>query len=123
MGIPVSVKAARADAPITVPGTFRVISTTALSSGRTRCAACTKSTDSPIAHASCADGPEGSEYTGWGHAGNLPGYWSAVVYYPERDVIIVTMINRDMVNGVMLDHTIFNPTLSAVLDALEPTAP
>jgi hypothetical protein len=71
----------------------------------------------------CADGDQGSEYTGWGHAGNLPGYWSEVVYYPDRDVIVVAMINRDMVNGVMLDHTIFNPTLAAVLDALEPAAP
>jgi D-alanyl-D-alanine carboxypeptidase len=71
----------------------------------------------------CADGPDGSAYTGWGHAGNLPGYWSEVVYFPERDVLIVTMINRDMVNGVMLDHTVFTPTLASVLDALETASP
>jgi D-alanyl-D-alanine carboxypeptidase len=67
----------------------------------------------------CADGPNGTEYSGWGHAGNLPGYWSIVAQYPERDVTVVAMINRDMVNGVMLDHSVFYPTLSAVLDLLK----
>ncbi|APR75987.1 D-alanyl-D-alanine carboxypeptidase [Minicystis rosea] len=71
----------------------------------------------------CDDGPNGTHFTGWGHAGNLPGYWSEIVYYPERDVIIVAMINRDMVNGVALDHPIFDPTLASVLDALEQAAP
>jgi D-alanyl-D-alanine carboxypeptidase len=64
------------------------------------------------------DGGPGS-FTGWGHAGNLPGYWSEVVYYPDRDVIVVAMINRDMVHGVMLDHTVFDPTLEAVLEAVD----
>ncbi|MFT3767625.1 MAG: serine hydrolase domain-containing protein [Minicystis sp.] len=68
----------------------------------------------------CADGPNGTRFTGFGHAGNLPGYWSEVVYYPDRDVVIVAMINRDMVNGVALDHAIFDPTLASVLDALAP---
>jgi D-alanyl-D-alanine carboxypeptidase len=67
----------------------------------------------------CADGPNGSKFTGWGHAGNLPGYWSEVVYYPDREVIVVAMINRDMVNGVMLDHHVFDGTLASVLAALE----
>jgi D-alanyl-D-alanine carboxypeptidase len=70
----------------------------------------------------CADGPGGVAYTGWGHGGNLPGYWSVVVEYPgagdEDDVIVAAMINRDSVDGVALGREVFDPTLAAVLDAV-----
>jgi D-alanyl-D-alanine carboxypeptidase len=66
----------------------------------------------------CDDGPAGTHFTGWGHAGNLPGYWSEVVYYPDRDVTVVALINRDAVDGVALDHDVFDDTLKSVLDAL-----
>jgi D-alanyl-D-alanine carboxypeptidase len=55
---------------------------------------------------------------GWGHGGHLPGYWVVAVYYPERDIAVLAMINRDSVDGVALDRDVFDPTLAAVLERL-----
>jgi CubicO group peptidase (beta-lactamase class C family) len=63
--------------------------------------------------------PCDGDFSGWGHGGRLPGYFSVVVYYPERDVVIAAMINRDVVSGVPLGPEVFDPTLASVLRALE----
>jgi D-alanyl-D-alanine carboxypeptidase len=63
--------------------------------------------------------PCDGDFSGWGHGGRLPGYFSVVVYYPERDVVIAAMINRDVVSGVSLGPEVFDPTLAAVLRAVE----
>lgn len=62
--------------------------------------------------------PCAPEETGWGHGGHLPGFWAVVVWYPDVDVIVAAAVNRDVVDGVPLDVTVFDPTLAAVLDVL-----
>jgi D-alanyl-D-alanine carboxypeptidase len=69
----------------------------------------------------CADGVGGNQFTGWGHAGNLPGYWSELVYYPELDLIVAAAIDRDVIDGVALDHAVFDPTLRSIVDAVGAT--
>lgn len=59
-------------------------------------------------------------YSGIGHGGNLPGYWSMAVYYPELDLAVVAAINRDSVGGVAVDRSVFDATLQAVVDAFAP---
>lgn len=59
-------------------------------------------------------------YSGIGHGGNLPGYWSVAVYYPALDLAVVAAINRDSVGGVPIDHTVFDATLQAVVGAFAP---
>ena len=66
----------------------------------------------------CEPAPEGLRYTGFGHGGHVPGYWSVAVHYPAHGVSVVALINRDAVQGVMLERGVFDPTLAAVLDAV-----
>lgn len=73
-------------------------------------------TGSWYGHATMRFCPCADDFSGWGHGGNLPGYWSIVVYYPEEDVIVSAMVNRDLIDGVPLEVSVFDPLLAAVLD-------
>lgn len=67
----------------------------------------------------CSGEGDATQYTGLGHGGHMPGFWSLLMHYPERDVTIVLVINRDSVNGHALDRDVFDPSLVSVLSALE----
>jgi D-alanyl-D-alanine carboxypeptidase len=48
----------------------------------------------------------------WGHGGYMPGYLSAMAYYPEHGLAVAVQMNRDV--GVKFDAT------GALLDSVAP---
>lgn len=52
----------------------------------------------------CTNGPDGLVYEGYGHGGNLPGYWSMVAYFPADDLAVAVVLDRDVVDGVALQR-------------------
>ncbi len=57
-------------------------------------------------------------YSGFGHGGYLPGAWSLVVYYPEKELSVAMMINRDNVAGVPVGRGALDRAAQAVYEAI-----
>ena len=52
----------------------------------------------------CQPTDTGTAYSGWGHTGDIPGFFSAAVYFPPSDTTVVIFLNRDIVDGVTFGH-------------------
>ena len=80
-----------------------------------------------MAYCPCeGDGAE-TTYAGWGHTGELPGYFSVAVHYPAPAVSIVVFLNRSANDGQRFDHGFLDPIaerlLRTVVTQTEPTPP
>jgi hypothetical protein len=58
-------------------------------------------------------------YTGWGHVGDLPGFFSVGVHYLEAGASIVVFLNRDVVGGQTFDHDFLDPVVERLLEAVK----
>lgn len=47
----------------------------------------------------------------YGHGGHVPGFWSVLVHDPKLALSMVLVINRDSVNGTLLERSVFDPSL------------
>lgn len=66
----------------------------------------------------CPGSGGSAAFAGWGHTGFLPGYLSALAYFPATDVTVVVFVNRDQVDGRMLDSVAVDDTVAEVVKAL-----
>ena len=70
----------------------------------------------------CETSPAGTVYSGWGHAGDIPGYFSTTAYFPASDTAVVVFLNRDIVNGVTFQHDALDHVIEQVAVLLEDPA-
>lgn len=50
----------------------------------------------------CTDTTDGRQYSGWGHTGSIPGFFSATAYFPSSDTAIAMFVNSDTADGKIL---------------------
>ena len=70
----------------------------------------------------CETSPVGTVYSGWGHAGDIPGYFSTTAYFPASDTAVVVFLNRDIVDGVTFQHDALDHVIEQVAVLLEDPA-
>lgn len=70
----------------------------------------------------CETSSAGTVYSGWGHAGDIPGYFSTTAYFPASDTSVVVFLNRDIVDGVTFQHDALDLVIEQVAVLLEDSA-
>jgi hypothetical protein len=70
----------------------------------------------------CEPKPTGAVYSGWGHSGDFPGYFSATAYFPASDTTLAIFLNRDIVDGVTFQHDALDHVIEQVAVLLEDSA-
>jgi len=67
----------------------------------------------------CATSTTGTVYSGWGHSGDIPGYFSATAYFTASDTTVVVFLNRDSVDGVTFQHDALDGVVEQIALLLE----
>jgi D-alanyl-D-alanine carboxypeptidase len=71
----------------------------------------------PMGFCPCEGTGAATTYTGWGHVGDFPGFFSVGVHYVKAGVSIVVFLNRDVVGGQPFDHGFLDPVVERLLEA------
>ena len=67
----------------------------------------------------CDTSATGTVYSGWGHSGDIPGFFSATAYFPATDTTVVVFLNRDIVDGVTFGHDALDGVVEQLARLLE----
>ncbi len=65
----------------------------------------------------CIDSPTGRQYSGWGHTGSIPGFFSATAYFADGDVTVAVFINSDTSAGSIIGDTALDATIEQLRSA------
>lgn len=67
----------------------------------------------------CETSVVGTLYSGWGHSGDIPGFFSVAVYFPASDTTVVVFVNRDIVDGVTFGHDALDGVVEQLANLLD----
>ena len=66
----------------------------------------------------CHESSNGRSYSGWGHTGSIPGFFSAAAYFRDSDITVVAYVNSDTRDGALLNDDALDATIEQIINTV-----